>query len=116
MQNKNLKQFVGAAALAAMVSLTLAQSAFAYSYSFVNSSGANITRIYIHTVSGLCKNKNWTGSFSSTSGTLSISPQAACLVEAVEAWDDAGKHYSNSWQLGFAGTQFTIHDDGTISK
>lgn len=115
MQKKNLKQLLGATVLAVVSSLILAQNAFAYSYTFMNKSGATITKITIHTVSALCKDKTWTGSFTAASGSLNVSPQAACLVDGVEAWDDAGKHYAESWQLGIAGTTFTINSDGSIS-
>lgn len=114
-QNNTLKRLAGALVFSALISVAMMQTVFAYSYTFVNKSGQTITKIYIHTVSGLCKNKTWTGSFSASDGTLSVSPQAACLVDGVEAWDSAGKHYSEDWQLGIAGTTFTVNSDGTIN-
>ena len=109
-----MKKLVTGAILAACAAALMVQTVHAYSYTMVNQSGATINRVYMHTLTAFCKNKNWTGSLA-TNNTETIDAQGGCLVDNWEAWDTTGKHYGLSVPVGRMSETLTIKSDGTIS-
>ena len=114
MQIKNRKGLLSAAILTVFAAVVAIQTVHAYNYTVSNNSGVTVNRVYMHTLSAFCKNKNWTGSIAQAASET-ISAQTGCLVDTWEAWDVNGKHYGLSVPVGRMSETVTVNADGTIS-
>ena len=114
MQTTTTKKLLSAAILTVFAAAIMVQTVHAYTYTMANKSGVTIVRVYIHTLSAFCKNKNWTGSIENN-GSATIEAQTGCLADSWEAWDSNGKHYGLSVPVGRGSETITINNDGTMA-